>query len=353
MHLEMKTGKKKIIFIISAAIAVIIIASIAFFMIGTGSISSDNSKKVTVEITQGSGSYDIINALDEAGLIKSTLAAKVYVRLFGPETLQANTYVLNKTMNLSDMLEIIGSGNLKYVLKSEFTIIEGATYKDASASIAKALNISQSDVTAKWSDKDFLKTLIDEYWFLEDDILESGILCPLEGYLYPNTYFITDKEPTIESVTKQILKETDKKLSEVKADIKESKYSIHDLLTLASVVENESLYTEDKNKIAGVFVNRLKTGMKLQSDITVLYALGEKRVNVSIADTQVDSKYNTYLHEGLPVGPVSNPSLDTIKACLDYEETDYLYFFATEEGKVIYSKTYEDHLKAVEKYGWY
>lgn len=345
-------GHKKLV-IIFGIIIITLIASFAFFAVGISAVDSENHKDITVEIKKGSGSYDIINALYDAKLIRSKTAAKIYVKFFGPDSLQANTYALTKAMSLSDMLNIINKGDAKYVVKSQFTIIEGVTYKDAAAAISEATGIDQGEIVAKWRDRTYLSSLIKKYWFLDESILEDGIICPLEGYLYPNTYFVTEKNPTVESVTELILKQTDLKLNGIKDEIKKSGKSVHEILTLSSIVENESLYKEDRSKIAGVFMNRLKKDMMLQSDITVLYALGEKRVDVSVVDTQVDSKYNTYLHTGLPVGPVSNPQLSTIKDTLNYDKNDYLYFFATKEGKVIYSKTYDEHLATVEKHGWY
>ena len=348
-----KLTTKKILIIAAAVIVVLIIAAFAFLKMGTGAVSSSNTDEVTVEIVSGSGSYDIINSLDEAGLIKSKTAAKIYVRLFAPDTLQANTYVLNKSMSLSEMLDIISTGEFKYVLKSQFTIKPGETYLDASANISEALGIDQQEIIDKWSDETYLKELISKYWFLTDEILQSEILCPLEGYLYPDTYFVTDKEPDIESVTSQVLDLMDQKLTPYKDEIEKSGKTTYQCITFASVVQSESKYSEDKPKIAGVFVNRIEQGMPLQSDITVLYALGEKKVDVSSGETTVDSKYNTYKYTGLPIGPVSNPDITTIKASLEYESNDYLYFFAKEDGTVVYSKTYDEHLAAVEKYGWY
>ena len=128
---------------------------------------------------------------------------------------------------------------------------------------------------------------------------------------------------------------------------------MHEFLALSSIVENESLFEKDRPKIAGVFINRLNEDMALQSDITVLYALQEKRVDVTYADLEVDSKYNTYKNTGLPVGPVCAVSASTMDDVLNYEKSDYLYFFATENGEVIYSKTLEEHEKVVEENIWY
>ena len=150
-----------------------------------------------------------------------------------------------------------------------------------------------------------------------------------------------------------ILRKTDEELTARKSQISASGRSVHEFLTLASIVESESLFEKDRPVIAGVFINRLNKDMPLQSDITVLYALQEKRVDVSYADLEVDSKYNTYKHTGLPVGPVCAVPGNTMDDVLNYEKTDYLFFFATEDGEVIYSKTIDEHNKVVEDNVWY
>ena len=157
----------------------------------------------------------------------------------------------------------------------------------------------------------------------------------------------------LDRVPEQILDYTDSVLSERKDDIEAFGMTVHEFLSLTSVVESESLFEEDRPKIAGVFMNRLDEGMPLQSDITVLYALQEKRVNVTYDDLEVDSPYNTYKYTGLPIGPVCAVSAPVMDDTLAYEKSDYLYFFAKEDGTVIYSKTLEEHDKAVSENLWY
>ncbi len=346
-------SNKKIIAIVAAVVVLCIFGGVIFFNTGLGAVSKDDKADVVVTVESGSGAYDILYALDEAGLVKNSFCGKIYMKFFAPDTLQANTYVLNKTLSFKEQVGIIATGDLHYVQSSRFTIIEGATYKDAAAAISKTIGFSEDDIIEKWSDTAFLKELIDEYWFLTEEILKDGIICPLEGYLYPETYTIMDTDPTIENVTKMIMDLTGTQLEPLKEGIASLDMSCHEFLSFASVVENESLFEEDRAKIAGVFMNRLEDGIALQSDITVLYALGEKRVDVTYADLEVDSLYNTYKHAGLPVGPVSNPYVKTMEDCMNYEKHDYFYFFATEDGKVLYTKTLTEHEQVVEDNLWY
>ena len=123
--------------------------------------------------------------------------------------------------------------------------------------------------------------------------------------------------------------------------------TLDNVITMASIIERETNSDTERAKVAGVFYNRLKQNMKLQSCATVQYVLGERKAVLSIADTQIDSPYNTYLYSGLPAGPIANPGIDCIKAALEPESTDYLYFVAGKDGKHIFSKTYEEHLAAM------
>lgn len=346
-------AEKKVIFIVIVAVAVIFSAAVIFYNAGLGAAEKGNEDPITVSIPQGSGASAIIDILDEKGLIKNKFAAKIHVRLGSYDNLQANSYIFTKDMGLREILGAINGGDFAYLSKNVFTVIEGATVPQAAEAICKELPFSAEDLIAKWDDSAYLNELIEKYWFLTDEILNDDIMYPLEGYLYPETYFVTSENPTEEEVTEMLLDMTDKILTERKSDIEKTEMTVHEFLTLSSIVENESLFEEDRPAIAGVFINRLKKNMPLQSDITVLYALQEKRVDVTYADLEVDSKYNTYKYTGLPVGPVCSPSAATMDDVLNYEESDYLYFFATKEGKVIFSKTLDEHEKVSKENMWY
>ena len=330
------SSKLKTLLIIIGIVVVLLTAVMFFYLTGIGAVDSKSDKDVSVTIPQGSGAAAIVKILDEKGLVRNTLCAKIHARIGGYDSLQANTYVFSKSMSLPEMMKAINEGDFDYVSRQQFTVVEGATVPQAAEAMAKELPFTKDEILAAWADKTYLNKLINKYWFLTDEILADGIMYPLEGYLYPKTYFVTSEDPSIEEVTTMMLDMT-----------------VHQFLTLSSVVENESLFKKDRPKIAGVFINRLNKNMPLQSDITVLYALQEKRVAVTNKDLQVDSKYNTYKNTGLPVGPVCSPSADTMDDVLNYEKSDYYYFFAKKDGTVIYSKTLAEHEKAVSENKWY
>lgn len=348
-----KSSRFKIILAAVLIAVVVITGGSIVYLSGLGAAAPDDTDTITIEIPEGSGASYIIELLDQNGLVKNKVCAKIHARIGGYDTLQANSYMFTKSMTLPEIMDAINTGDFNYISKNKFTIIEGATIPQAAEAMSAELPFTSDEIIKKWSDSKYLKTLIDEYWFLSDDILNDGIMYPLEGYIYPETYFVTSDSPTIEEITAMILAKTDEELTKRKSEINASGRSVHEFLTLASIVENESLFEKDRPVIAGVFINRLNKDMPLQSDITVLYALQEKRVDVTYDDLEVDSQYNTYKHAGLPIGPVCAVPGHTMDDVLNYEQTDYLYFFATKDGEVIYSKTVEEHNKVVEENVWY
>lgn len=348
-----KKDKLKTVVIILAIIVVLLAGGLGFYVFGTSATEPGNTDDIVIEIESGSGALVVLNQLDEAGLVKNSLCGKLLVKLSSPDV-QAGTYCFSKNMSLNEIFRALDNYDMKYLVQSKVTIVEGATIPQAAAAFSDASGIPQEEIIAAWADKAFLNELINEYWFITDEILADGILYPLEGYLYPETYFIPENNVDIQAVTKDMLDKMDAELTPYKEDITTKLgFTVHQFLTFASVVEKESLFDDDRPMIAGVFLNRLYEGMGLQSDITVLYALGESHVDVSIAETQVDSPYNTYKNAGLPIGPVCAVPARTMEDCINYEPSDYFFFFATEDGDVLYTETYAEHQKVVEENKWY
>lgn len=345
-------NKKNIWLIIGSIVIIVIIGSVVFYRIGVSSVSSKN-KEVIVEIKPGSGANQILETLDKAGLVQNQFCGKIFLKFHRYDTLKANTYILNENMSLSDMFDIMNNPQEKYILQSKLTIKDGNTIPQVAEAFAKILKINKEDVIKQWSQQEYLKSLMKDYWFIDESILNKKLMYPLEGYLYPETYFVTDRNPNLKDMTKLGLDMMDKKLTPYKEAIQKMNWTPHQFLSFVSVVERESLFDKDQPVIAGVFINRLNKKMALQSDITVNYALQRTGVNVSIKQTQVDSPYNTYKYIGLPIGPISTVTEKTMKACLNYNHNEYFYFFAKKDGTVIYSKTYPQHQKAVKENKWY
>ncbi|MNZ86552.1 putative aminodeoxychorismate lyase [compost metagenome] len=175
----------------------------------------------------------------------------------------------------------------------------------------------------------------------------------LEGYLFPETYEMK-KESTEEDIIKRMLMELDRKLAELPEDwqlvMEEKNLSLHELLTIASLVEREVVVDEERALVAGVIYNRMKDGMMLQIDATVQYSLDKPKERLYEKDLQVDSPYNTYKVEGLPPGPIASPSIASIQAALYPEDSDYLFYVTKKDGSQshLFAKTYKEHLKNIE-----
>lgn len=345
---------KKIIFGIIAGLAIIALSLVFFYFNGQGAISS-KSEEVVVEISGSTSS--VLNQLDKAGLLKSKTVATIYAKLNSYD-FKANVYVLNKNMDLNTIFTIL-EGDIRYISAAKITILDGYRIPECADAVANGLEIDSTKVLEKWTDKEYLKTLIDKYWFLDDSIIGENIMFPLEGYLAPETYVITSKKTTVEDVTTMMLDQMEENLNKYKDKINAftingNNVSIHQFLSLASVVQCEAPgKKEDQAKIAGVFMQRLEKPMRLQSDATVNYANKNKTVAVTYNHLSVDSKYNTYKYSGLPVGPISTVSNGIIEACLDYQKSDNLFFFTSKDGTVFYSKTYEQHQQVVKENKWY
>lgn len=344
---------KKNIFIAIVSIVVIALTSLIFYYKNGISAVSSSKEEVVVKIESGMNATQMLEQLNQSGLVKNQTCAKVFLKLNHFDNLQANTYIFHKDMSLLEIFKIIENPDFKYILKSKLIIRDGNTIPQVAEEFANLLKIKKEDVIKKWADHDYLKSLIQDYWFIDEVILNKDIMFPLEGYLYPETYFVSDQEPTIESLTKLSLDMMDKKLTPYKQQIKDLGWTPHQFLSFVSVVERESLFDKDRPLIAGVFMNRLNKGMLLQSDITVNYAWQRTGVNVSFQHLKIDSKYNTYKYTGIPVGPISTVLESTMKDCINYTKHDYYFFFAKEDGTVIYSRTLNEHNKAVKENKWY
>ena len=335
------------------AVLFILVLVLGFYTMGLRSVDSKDTNNITVNIPVGTGASGVVYILDDAGLVRNTLCAKVNARIGGYNSLQANTYVFNKSMSFPEMMRAINTGDFNYISKQSINIIAGYRIPQVAEAMAAELPYSQKEILKKWSDKKFLKELINDYWFLTKDILDDDILYPLEGYFYADTYFITDENSSIEEATRMFLDRMDKELTSRKDGIKELGFSVHEFLTLTSIVTKEGGdIDEDLPTVAGVFMNRLKEGMSLGSDVTVNYIYQEDKVNLKQSQLNNDSPYNTRKHAGLPPSPICEVIDSRMDAVINYADTDYLFFYGCPDGTVIFSKTQAEHDKAAADNPW-
>lgn len=308
-----------------------------------------SNAKVEVVIKQGMSTSQIASLLKKKYLIKDEFFFKVYMKLNRRDSIKASTYYLSKNMNLDNIVSLLEKGASNTDISITFK--EGKTIKDYAKLLSETTNISEDEFLTKMKDKTYLTSLIKSYWFLTDAILDSNIYYGLEGYLAPDTYNFKDKDVTVEEVIKTLLDQEEKNLSPYKDTL--SKMNVHEVVTLASISELEGLKDTDRKLIVGVFQNRLSKGMNLGSDVTTYYAFNQamdKDLTSEMFNTY--NPYNTRSSEmagKLPVGPICNPSIESIMASINPTKSDYYYFVADKNGNVYYTKTSSEHSAKVKE----
>ena len=329
----------------------LIIFVCSYFNYQIGPVSKNNTLK-TVVIEKG-GISDIANTLKENNLIKDETMFKVYIKLTGKTNLKASTYELSENMGVKKIVEILESGNDYNPDEVKITFKEGINMRKIASLISENTNNSEEDVYDLLKDDEYLDELIDSYWFITEDIKDSKIYYSLEGYLYPDTYIFMNKDVSVKEIFKKMLDEMNDKLTPYKEKINNSDLSIHEILTLSSIVELEGASSSDRNGVAGVFYNRLNSNMALGSDVTTYYGikLDMNERDLTKAELNDCNNYNTRCStfKSLPVSPICIASIESIEAVLEPTEHDYYYFVADKNKKTYFTKTYEEHLDMVSK----
>jgi len=290
---------------------------------------------------KGEGTKQISINLEKQGFIKYGFLFRLYALTKGvADKLQAGDYLLSPSMATPEITKKLASGD---IVREKITIIEGWDIRDISfylqeQGVTKAADFSTLVNSAKDFSEDF------------DFLSSKPEILSLEGYLFPDTYEIQKGEST-EELVRKILKNFGEKLTpELREEIKKQDKTIFEIITMASLIEKEVKTMPDKKLVSGVLWKRLENGMPLQVDATISYITGKKNAKVLIADTQIDSRYNTYKYLGLPRGPISNPGLDSIVAAFSPENSKYWYYLSTPEGETIFSRTLDEHNQARAKY---
>ena len=309
----------------------------------------------TFEIQSGQSLNRVASNLESADLIRSKTIFKYYCDFAGmAQKIQTGTYSLKKDMTMTEIADRLTTGDGNPLVRN-ITLIPGETVEDFAAKLVK--NGVLED------DKAFLAACRDgkafrEYYYI-DDVLTSGHpeerKYVLEGYLSPNTYevYVT---ASAEEIIRKLLSQTEAAFPvELQDRAEELGLTMDQTLTLASLIEKEAKES-DFARVSAVFHNRLKANMRLESDVTIHYITGIRKMALADSDLTVSSPYNTYQVNGLPVGPICNPSPAAIRAALYPDETmiaeKYLYFCAKEpeSGELYFSKTLDQHRRAVEAY---
>ena len=346
--------KKKVIIAISIIVAIIlilIISALIWYNIGIGPVNDDDSKH-PIEIPIGSGVTSIAEQLKKEGLINNSLAFRLYVKLNNISNFQAGNYELSKNMSVSEITDILQTGKVGSKDVISITFLEGKNMNWVAKTIANSTNNTEEDVFTLLENDEYIDSLIDKYWFLTEEIKNDDIYYPLEGYFFPDTYEFENKDVTVEAIFETLLKQMDSKLQKYKNDIENSKYSVHEILSIASIIENEAIFEEDRKDVSSVIYNRLKNGMAIQSDVTTYYAC---KVEMGSRDLYMSelNKYNPYNTRGprmegkLPIGPIFMVSISSVEAAIQPNDSSYLYFVADKNGKVYFSKTESEHSQKI------
>ena len=343
----------KISTIIGGIVLFLVVCSCFTYKVLTGSVSKDQTlKEFTVET--GQNYYSIVNELKENNLIKSEFFYKLYIKIHKPQSLQAGKYYLSESMSVNDIVNKLSKGNSYNPNAIKITFKEGINMRKIAKLISENTVNSTEDVYDTLSDSKYLDSLIEKYWFLTDDIKNTNIYYSLEGYLFPDTYEFRDKDVSVQEIFSVMLSEMARKLEPYKEELENSKYSVHQILTLASIVELEAANKDDRAKVAGVFYNRLNDNWSLGSDVTTYYAAKVDLSERDLYQTEIDD-YNSYntrnanMAGKLPIGPICSPSLSSIVATIEPESTDYYFFVADKYKKTYFSKTYYEHNKTISR----
>lgn len=336
--------RSRAVFIIGILLLVFAIGG--WFAFAQRPVSRDTTT-ILIEIASGQPVRSIAQKLKDARIIRNTQVFSFYVVLHGVSgRLQAGTYTLSPSMNVPTIVQGIAFGKAV----SNETIIqipEGWNSEQMGAYFEQKRLFSATDWNVAVATTD-IHTLLPNASF---SILSGKpATVNLEGYVFPDTYRVF-KRSTPANIINRMIANTQKKITgELIAGFTKQGLTIHQALTMASIVEKEARAPLDKKKIAGILYNRLALGMPLQSDVTVLYALRSAGTTVSSQDLQVDSPYNTYKNVGLPPGPINSPGLDALNAVANPEASNDYYFLAAPDGTVYYAKTLEEHNALKAKY---
>ena len=329
-------------FLIGAAAFLLILGVVLFSMLtSTAPADKNNEEMMTITIEQGENANQIIGKLKENGIIDNELAFKIYLKTHDVGSkLRAGSYQLSPSMTTDEIVNelLTGVGEM-----TRFTIPEGYTLRDI-ADLFVAENIMSADT----------------FWNLVRTYDISGYAymkgCPdnnhrLEGFLFPDTYFVA-KDTAPEKIFAMMLNRFDEVWNEMPAN--KSGLSAYETVILASMVESEARFDEERSTIASVYLNRLNINMPMQCDATILYAMPERKTQLYFSDYKYDSIYNTYQHGGLTPTPISNPGKESLKAAFQPEKTEYLYYLWDKNNNDghVFAKSLKEHNQNRQTYGY-
>ena len=322
----------------------ILLVGIAFSVIvwAVLPVSSDrDAASVLVDVEPGLTAKQIAALIADAGLVKDADLFLILLRVTGTDkSLQAGHYLLSPGMNAFELIEALQRGRAKTI---PVTIPEGFALKQIAARLAREGLVDYDR---------FMELAQDAALVFGEEVPLNIPISSLEGYLFPDTYYFSASQ-TEEDIIRQMVGRFVEMVSPVVQDRSEDiNLSLHEIVTLASIVEREVMSEHERAIVASVYLNRLAINMPLQADPTVRYVMTEERSRVLYRDLEIDSPYNTYKYNGLPPGPIASPGLASIIAVLEPADTDYLFFVNRGDGTHQFSRTFDEHVRARRQLGY-
>lgn len=347
----------RIVRIIIIAVLVILISASVFgyYYISNAlsPVNPNNQTNIEVTIPFDSTTDDVAQILEDSGIVRNADIFSIYLKANNEEALQAGHYEFNPAMEAGEVMSQLQAGGEPIFVDADttITVIEGITIVEIAEIVAENTAISADEFLEKVQDEAFINQLEEQFPSFLGGVSEiENLNYTLEGYLYPATYDYFAGMSAEELIT-EMVSAANLNYQGLIDDMPNTYFTYHEVLTLASLIENEAITEEDRGLVSGVFYNRLAIDMPLQTDVTILYALGEHKEFVTFDDLEVDSLYNTYQYAGLPPGPVGTPSYSSIVAAIYPTFNEYYYFVADiDTQEIYYSSTLEEHEALVEEF---
>ena len=316
--------------------------------LGAKAVEPASDEPIPFTVKKGSSPSKVVRDLKAKGLIEDAQLFRLYLQRIAKKanTIQAGEYVLNKSMSGDELIAALGKGRAKEI---SFTIPEGLRKNEIAEIIARSGLVTKRELLLAMNNKALANAFgVPKKGADGQDKIPGGI----EGYLYPDTYQFP-KGVSAEAILKKMRKRLDEVIDDkMRARMKEMGWSLHKVLTLASIVEKETGQAYERPLIAALFLNRMrmKPPMKLQTDPTVIYGIKNYDGNIRRRDLTTPHPYNTYTIKGLPPGPIASPGKNAINAVLFPGKTKALYFVSKNDGTHIFSETLAQHNAAVQKW---
>lgn len=329
-----KPQAKIVLLSIAGLAAACLIGVFGWFAYNLRPVNSAATESVNFTLPQGQKVTVIADRLEDQGLIRSSSAFLAYITLRGARSqLQAGSYTLSPSLSVKDITAIISQGRIK----TNLLVVPEGTSVSQIIELAAEKGIKPEDMRAALGARH-------DHEFLAAKPKNTG----LEGYLFPDSYNVDDKTTAADLVASMLDNFESKVPGKFTTALKKQGLSLHEGLTLASIVEKEVNTAADRPLVAQVFLKRLGMGMKLETDPTVDYAAKQLGVPFNLS---LDSPYNTYRFEGLPPGPISNPGLSSLEAVINPAKTDYLYFVTGKDQVTRFAADFSGHQRNIARHG--